>query len=125
MYVPNVANVRAARRAGVLPLGFVGSVAEYRDVDAYRARILRARRLGFEGAFCIHPTQVAICNAGFAPDAAEVEAAREMLETFEREVGAGRAAFEWRGRMVDLPVVDRARRLLARHRAIEAKTRAA
>lgn len=125
MYVPNVANVRAARRAGVLPLGFVGSVAEYRDVDAYRARIGRARRLGFEGAFCIHPTQVAICNAGFAPDAAEVEAAQGMVEAFEREVGAGRAAFEWQGRMVDLPVVDRARRLLARHRAIEAKTRAA
>ena len=123
MYVPNVDNVRAARRAGVLPLGFVGSVADYRDADAYRARIVRARRLGFEGAFCIHPTQVAICNACFAPDAAELEAARGMVEAFEREVGAGRAAFAWQGRMVDLPVVDRARRLLARQRAIEARAR--
>lgn len=122
MYVPNVDNVRAARRAGVLPLGFVGSVADYRDVDAYRARIERARRLGFEGAFCIHPTQVAICNAGFAPDPAELQDARELLEVFGREVGAGRAAFAWKGRMVDLPVVERARRLLARQRAIDAKT---
>lgn len=123
MYVPNVGNVRAARRAGVLPLGFVGSVADYRDVDAYRARIVRARRLGFEGAFCIHPAQVAICNACFGPDPAELAAAREMVEAFEREVLAGRAAFAWKGRMVDLPVVDRARRLLARQRAIEAKAR--
>ncbi len=123
MYVPNVDNVRAARRAGVLPLGFVGSVADYRDVAAYRTRIVRARRLGFEGAFCIHPTQVAICNECFAPDPADVASARGMVEAFEREVGAGRAAFAWQGRMVDLPVVDRARRLLARHDAIAAKPR--
>jgi len=125
MYVPNVDNVRAARRAGVLPIGFIGSVADYRDVDAYRARIVRARRLGFEGAFCIHPTQVGICNASFAPDPADVASAREMVDAFEREVGAGRAAFAWKGRMVDLPVVDRARRLLARHAAIEGKRRGA
>lgn len=125
MYVPNIDNVRAARRAGVLPIGFVGSVADYRDVDAYRARIVRARRLGFEGAFCIHPTQVAICNEAFSPDPADVATAREMVEAFEREVGAGRAAFAWKGRMVDLPVVDRARRLLARHDAIAAKARRA
>ena len=125
MYVPNVDNVRAARRAGVLPIGFIGSVADYRDVDAYRARIVRARRLGFEGAFCIHPTQVGICNASFAPDPADVASAREMVEAFEREVGAGRAAFAWKGRMVDLPGVGRARRLRARHGAIEAKRRGA
>jgi citrate lyase subunit beta/citryl-CoA lyase len=125
MYVPNIDNVRAARRAGVLPIGFVGSVADYRDVDAYRARIVRARRLGFEGAFCIHPTQVAICNEAFSPDPADVATAREMVEAFEREVGAGRAAFAWKGRMVDLPVVDRARRLLARHDAIAATARRA
>lgn len=125
MYVPNIDNVRAARRAGVLPIGFVGSVADYRDVDAYRVRIVRARRLGFEGAFCIHPTQVAICNEAFSPDPADVATAREMVEAFEREVGAGRAAFAWKGRMVDLPVVDRARRLLARHDAIAAKARRA
>ncbi len=123
MYVPNIDNVRAARRAGILPIGFVGSVADYRDVDAYRARIVRARRLGFEGAFCIHPTQVAICNEAFSPDPADVATAREMVEAFEREVGAGRAAFAWKGRMVDLPVVDRARRLLARHDAIASKAR--
>jgi citrate lyase subunit beta/citryl-CoA lyase len=125
MYVPNIDNVRAARRAGILPIGFVGSVADYRDVDTYRARIVRARRLGFEGAFCIHPTQVAICNEAFSPDPADVATAREMVEAFEREVGTGRAAFAWKGRMVDLPVVDRARRLLARHDAIASKARRA
>lgn len=123
MYVPNVDNVRAARRAGVLPIGFVGTVADYRDVEAFRARIVRARKLGFEGAFCIHPLQVGICNEAFAPDPADVATAREMVEAFDREVGAGRAAFAWKGRMVDLPVVDRARRLLARHDAIASKAR--
>ena len=125
MYVPNVDNVRAARRAGVLPIGFVGTVADYRDVEAFRTRIVRARKLGFEGAFCIHPLQVGVCNAAFAPDPADVATAREMVEAFDREVGAGRAAFAWKGRMVDLPVVDRARRLLARAAAIAAKARPA
>ena len=59
------------------------------------------------------------------PDPADVASAREMVDAFEREVGAGRAAFAWKGRMVDLPVVDRARRLLARHAAIEGKRRGA
>jgi citrate lyase subunit beta/citryl-CoA lyase len=121
LYVWNAMNVRAARRAGVIPIGFVGSVADYRDIDAFRARIVRARRLGFEGAFCIHPSQVPVLNACFAPGADEVTEARELVAAFEREVGTGRAAFAWKGRMVDLPVVDRARAVLARHRAIEAK----
>jgi citrate lyase subunit beta/citryl-CoA lyase len=121
LYVPCVSNVRAARRAGILALGFVGSVADYRDADAFRARIVRARRLGFEGTFCIHPSQVPIVNEGFAPDAAEVERARALVEAFERESAAGRAAFAFEGRMVDLPVVAQARALIARQRAIDAR----
>ncbi|MFO0232299.1 MAG: hypothetical protein ACK51M_04445, partial [Burkholderiales bacterium] len=89
------------------------------------ARPVRARRRGVEGAVSIHPTQGAICHEAFSPDPAEVATAREMVVAVEREVGAGRAAFAWKGRMVDLPVVDRARRLLARHDAIAAKARPA
>jgi citrate lyase subunit beta/citryl-CoA lyase len=121
LYVPCVSNVRAARRAGILPLGFVGSVADYRDADAFRARIVRARRLGFEGTFCIHPSQVPIVNEGFAPAPAEVARARALVEAFERESAAGRAAFAFEGRMVDLPVVAQARALIARQRAIDAR----
>ena len=120
LYVPNVMNVTACRRAGVMPIGFIGSVADFKDQDAFRARIKRARKLGFESAFCVHPTQVGIVNEEFAPSAAEVEYASGMLTEFEREVKSGRAAFTYRGRMVDLPVVDQARQVLARHQAVQA-----
>ena len=120
LYVPNVMNVTACRRAGVMPVGFIGSVADFKDQDAFRVRIVRARKLGFESAFCVHPTQVGIINQEFAPSAAEVEYATGMLAEFEREVKSGRAAFTYKGRMVDLPVVDQARQVLARHRLVQA-----
>lgn len=125
LYLPNVMVVAAARRAGIMPIGFIGSVADFKDQDAFRARIRRARKLGFESAFCVHPTQVPIINEEFAPSAAEVDYARGLVAEFEREVQSGRAAFTYKGRMVDLPVVDQARQVLARHAAIAAREKKA
>ena len=121
LYIPNVLAVAAARRAGIMPIGFVGSVADFKDQDAFRARIRRAKRLGFESAFCVHPTQVPIINEEFAPSADEVEHARGLAAEFERQVQGGRAAFTYKGRMVDQPVLDQARQLLARHAAVVAR----
>ncbi len=121
LYVPNVLNVVAARRGGIIPIGFIGSVADFKDQALFRARIRRARKLGFESAFCVHPSQVPIINEEFAPSTAEVEQGKELVERFELEEQAGRSAFTHKGRMVDLPVVDQARRVLARHAAIHAR----
>jgi citrate lyase subunit beta/citryl-CoA lyase len=118
LYVPNVMAVAAARRAGVSPIGFIGSVADFADEAAFRRRVERARRLGFEGAFCIHPKQVPIVNAAFAPDPEELDHAEALLAEFDRQLAAGRAAFAFKGRMVDLPVVEQARLLVARAAAI-------
>ena len=118
LYVPNVMAVAAAREAGVAPIGFVGSVADFADENAFRERVERARRLGFEGAFCIHPKQVPIVNAAFAPDPEELAHAQALLAEFERQLAAGCAAFAFKGRMVDLPVVAQARALVARADAI-------
>ena len=119
--LPNLMAVIAARRAGILPLGFIGSVADYKDVEAFRARVELARRVGFEGAFCVHPSQVAVMNQAFAPAPAEVEHARAVVDAFEAQVGSGRAAFSFNGRMVDLPVVEQCRQVLQRAAAIEAR----
>lgn len=119
LYVPNVMGVAAARRAGIIPMGFIGTVADFKDPLDFRARIRRARKLGFDAAFCVHPSQVPIINEEFAPSAAEVEYASGLIAEFEREVKGGRAAFTYKGRMVDLPIVDQARIVVARHQAIE------
>jgi citrate lyase subunit beta/citryl-CoA lyase len=118
LYVPNVMAVAAARRANVMPIGFIGSVADFSDEEQFRTRVQRGRRLGFEGAFCIHPKQVPILNDAFAPNLQEVDHAQALLAEFDLQVADGRAAFSFKGRMVDLPVVEQARLLVARHETI-------
>ena len=116
--------VIAARAAGVMPLGIVGTVADYKDLDAYRSTARRSRRLGYAGAMVIHPSQIAILNAEFRPSADEVEQARKLVAAFEAAAGGSAGAIEVDGRMVDMPVVERARGVLARHAAIERRAQA-
>src|SRR5690606_33633762 len=98
----------------------VGSVADFADREKFRETVQRAARLGFEGAFCIHPSQVDACNEAFSPDPKAVERARALLATYEAEMAAGRAACKFEGRMVDAPVAAQARLLIERDDAIKA-----
>jgi citrate lyase subunit beta/citryl-CoA lyase len=108
----------AASAAGVLPLGFLGSIADFADMDAFRAMVRRSRRMGYRGACCIHPKQVAVLNEEFAPRPEEVDHARRVVEAAAQALAEGRGAAALDGRMIDAPVVERARTLLAAHEAI-------
>jgi len=108
----------AARAAGVLPLGYIGTVADFSDTARFRAMLQRSRQLGFEGASCIHPSQVPVVNEAYSPSAEELAHARRVLAGNEEAVRAGRGSFSIDGRMIDLPVVERARRLIARQESI-------
>ena len=119
LYLWNVMAVAAARRAGVMALGFVGSVADFADPEAFRQRIKRARGLGFEGAFCIQPKQVPIVNDEFSPTAEQVVHARALLAEFALQEAAGKVAFSFKGRMVDMPVVGQARQIVERQENLE------
>lgn len=114
LLMPNQQIVFACRRAGILPFGFPASIADYADPVAFRRTIEFARRLGFVGAFCVHPSQVAIMNDAFAPSAAEIEHARGLIAAYEAAVAAGKGAVEYAGKMIDAPVVARAQALLRR-----------
>jgi citrate lyase subunit beta/citryl-CoA lyase len=105
----------AARGAGLLPLGLMGSLAGIDDLDGLRRAAEEAVRQGFEGASCIHPAQVAVLNRAFTPDAAAIDRARRIVAALLP--GQGTAKVD--GRMVDAPVVDRARRVLARAGMVE------
>ena len=115
----------AARAAGIMPLGILDSIAHYGDPEAYRATAERSRRYGFEGAACIHPSNVPVLNGVFTPSAEEAEHARLVVEAYAEAERAGSGAIGVDGRMVDVPVVERARRLLARIEAIRARERRA
>lgn len=116
LYGPNQQMLFACRRAGILPFGYPGSISLFRDLDALRELIRRARQMGFVGSYAIHPDQVRVMNEEFQPPAAEVAHARELLAAYEQALAEGRGAFEFRGRMVDPPVVARAQELLRRAR---------
>jgi len=116
LYVPKMLAVVAARAAGVLPLGFIGTVAGISDMEGYRAMLRRSRALGFACASCVHPLQVPIVNEEYAARPEEVERARRMVAAFEEALAKGIGAVSFEGQMIDEPVVERARRLLARAR---------
>ncbi len=121
LYLPKLQCLMAARAAGVMPLGFIGTVADYRDREAFRAMVRRSRRFGFEGASCIHPSGVDILNEEMTPGAGEVDRARRIVSAYEAAEAAGTGAIAMDGRMIDVPVAERARRLLARNAVIEAR----
>lgn len=122
LFYPKQQVVLAARAAGVLPLGFIGTVADYKDLEAFRATARRSRRIGFTGASVIHPAQIPILNEEFRPSPEEVERARRIVAAFEVAARGNTGAIEVDGKMVDIPVVERARRTLERHEAIERRT---
>ena len=68
LFYPKQHTLFAARAAGILPMGFVGSIADFRDQEAFRAIVRRSKRLGFMGASAIHPLQVPVLNEEFWRD---------------------------------------------------------
>jgi len=87
-----------------------------------------AATVGYRGASCIHPAQATILNEVFTPLAEKVEHARRVIEVYEEAEAQGRASVALDGKMIDIPVVVRAQRLLARAEriaAMEARKRAA
>ncbi|MEN2787077.1 HpcH/HpaI aldolase/citrate lyase family protein [Sphingomonas qilianensis] len=84
---------------------------DFRDLDGLAAYAARGRRDGFTGMMAIHPAQVAVINAAFAPSAAELAHARAVIALFAANPGAGALALD--GKMVDAPHLKAARALLA------------
>ncbi|GAA0496258.1 CoA ester lyase [Pigmentiphaga sp. GD03639] len=121
LLMPKQRMILAARAAGVMPLGYIGTVADFSDWDRFRAMVRRSRQFGFDGASCVHPGQVAIVNEEYGPRPEDVAHAARVIEAAEQAQAEGRASFQLDGRMIDIPVIERARRLIARQRRIEAR----
>ena len=100
--------VLASAAAGIAP-PVDGVTVAIDDEDRLRADTLRARRLGFGGKLCIHPRQVAPVHAALAPQPEEVGRARAIVAAADR---AGAGAIRLDGKLIDRPVVERARRVL-------------
>lgn len=109
----NIAVLNAARAAGVTPIGFPGSITIIRDMDLFRAQVERANELGFRGAAVVHPAQAKVANEVFSPSEAEIEEAKKIVAAAEATTAG---AYLVDGKMIDAPIVDRARAVLTRVR---------
>ena len=100
----------AARAADVLALDT--PYFSFRDPDGLRKNSLDAKGYGFRGKFAIHPAQVDILNESFSPSVDEIENARRVIAAFEEAERSGRGSTSLDGKVIDVPVVKRARQLL-------------
>jgi len=100
--------VLVSRVAGLLP-PVDGVTMALDDADALIRDVAYARRLGFGAKLCVHPRQVAAVNAGFRPSAADVDWARRIVAAAAE---AGDDALRLDGKLVDRPVIDRARAIV-------------
>lgn len=114
--VPAQMVAMAAVAAGLHPIGLPGPVGDFTDLAAYRAIAEHARMIGIRGAICIHPAQVLILNQVFGGSEAQLAAAELVVAAFDAALAQGKGAIALDGRMIDAPIANRARLLLARNR---------
>ena len=100
----------AARAADVLALDT--PYFSFRDSDGLKKNSFEAKGYGFRGKFAIHPAQVDIINESFSPSSDEIENARRVIAAFEEAERSGRGSTSLDGKVIDVPVVKRARQLL-------------
>jgi citrate lyase subunit beta/citryl-CoA lyase len=100
----------AARAAEVLALDTPYFL--FRNPEGLRQNALASKKIGFKGKFAIHPAQIDIINEVFSPSAAEIDYARRVVAAFDDAARAGRGSTSLDGKVVDVPVVRRARALL-------------
>lgn len=99
-----------------------GAYAQFQNPEGFRAEADVARRLGFLGKSCIHPSQVPLANAVFQPSVEEIAHARRVVAAADAAEAAGTGAFRVDGAMVDAPFVLRARLLLEQAGHLAPKT---
>ena len=102
-----------ASRLANLPPPVDGVCTAINDPSILATHVQRARRLGFGGVLCIHPSQVAAVNSGFEPSAEQLAWARRVIAASAQSGGAAVAVD---GKMVDRPVLIRAEAIVAASR---------
>lgn len=121
LFLPKQMMIQACAKAGIMPIGIIGAIANLDDGDAYLDMAKRSRRFGYVGSSCVHPKQVPILNQAFTPGDDEVDYAARVVEKAAEAEREGKGAIVLDGKMIDPPVVARAKNTLARKSAIDAR----
>jgi citrate lyase subunit beta/citryl-CoA lyase len=112
LHFPRYSISMACRAAGLHPPLDTPYMVDIRDMKGLEEDAMRAKRLGFQGKLCVHPSQVDVCNRVFSPSEEEIIWAKKIIAAFEEAQAKGSAAVQVEGRFVDIPVVSRARKVV-------------
>lgn len=111
--------VQIALYARLTDVTAVDSVfSDVNDEEGLERDTLLVKQLGFRGKFIIHPRQLEVVNRIFTPSEQEVDYARRVVETYEQAEARGEASVALDGKMIDIPIYQRARSLLSLAEAI-------
>ena len=102
----------AAHAVGLRPID--GPYVDFRDPEGFRAAARRAKALGYEGKWCIHPSQIELANEIFSPSAEEVAWAEALLAQMAQAHASGAGAVQVSGQMIDMAHIRKAERILAK-----------
>jgi len=104
----------AAAAAGVEALDTV--YTDIADLEGLRRECQEGVEMGFSGKISIHPGQIEVINSVFTPAKADAEDAVALIAAFEEHARRGAGAFAWKGQMMDMPHLTRARKIVERAR---------
>ena len=90
---------------------------DYKDLEALKVEAEFGARLGFSGKQVIHPNQVPVVQEAFTPSAEAIAYARRIVETFEASQKEGKGAYSLDGKMIDMPLLKNAQKVLSRAQA--------
>ncbi len=90
---------------------------DFRDIEGLRLEAEQGARLGFSGKQIIHPNQVAAVQEAFTPSEAAIEYAQRVVKTFAASQREGKGAFALDGKMIDMPLLKNAQKVLERAKA--------
>jgi len=112
--------VVAARARGLRPVD--GPFGDIKDAEGYKAQANRARVLGCEGKWAIHPSQTDLANDLFTPSEVEITKAKAILQAMEDAKKAGRGAVTLDGRLIDIASIKQAEVMVHKAEQIGART---
>jgi citrate lyase subunit beta/citryl-CoA lyase len=110
--IPRHARVMCAVAASAAGVEAIDTVyTDIPDLDGLRRECLEGVAMGFSGKISIHPGQIEVINAAFTPSKADAEDAVALIAAFEAHARRGAGAFAWKGQMMDMPHLTRARKI--------------
>jgi citrate lyase beta subunit len=110
--IPRYARVMCAVAASAAGVEAIDTVyTDIPDLDGLRRECLEGVAMGFSGKISIHPGQIEVINAAFTPSRVDAEDAVALIAAFEAHARRGAGAFAWKGQMMDMPHLTRARKI--------------